>query len=86
MVMISLPLQEISVKAAAYDEMRKGAPGFVVNRTRCNHEGQIQPAIDSQLKGSVFYWDIVHPDGQTGHRFMGELMAQVRREGCGNEV
>lgn len=25
----------------------------------------------------VFYWDIVHPDGQSGHKFMGELVAQL---------
>ncbi len=25
----------------------------------------------------MFYFDIVHPDGNTGHRVMGELAAQL---------
>jgi DNA polymerase alpha subunit B len=48
-----------------------------VNRTRADHNGKIQLAIDDTLKGKVFYWDIIHPDGQTGHKFMGEIAAQV---------
>lgn len=52
---------------------------FVVNRTRSGHDGGLQKEIDDQLKGSVFYWDIVHPDGMTGHKFMGEISAQVSR-------
>jgi hypothetical protein len=73
-----LTCKELSIKAGVYDDMRKGVRGFIVNRTRTSHEGNIQPALDSQLKGVVFYWDVVHPDGQTGHKVMGEIMAQVR--------
>ncbi|GAX74287.1 hypothetical protein CEUSTIGMA_g1736.t1 [Chlamydomonas eustigma] len=70
-------LPELSVKAGAYELMLQGIPGFIVNRTRADHNGRIQQAIDSTLKGNVFYWDIIHPDGQTGHKFMGEIAAQA---------
>ena len=53
---------------------------FVVNRTRSGHDGGLQREIDNQLNGSVFFWDIVHPDGMTGHKFMGEIAAQVREQ------
>ncbi|KAG2488213.1 hypothetical protein HYH03_013207 [Edaphochlamys debaryana] len=33
--------------------------------------------MDRALKGKVFYYDVLHPDGQTGHRVMGELVAQL---------
>lgn len=38
---------------------------------------QLSDGSDSELKGKVFYFDIVHPDGNTGHRVMGELGAQL---------
>ncbi len=59
--------------------VRIGRKGFVVNRTRSDRDGRIQHEIDPLLAGSVFYWDAVHPDGQTGHKFMGEISAQASR-------
>ena len=49
-----------------------------MEKTRADHVGGKQSdVIDSQLKGKVFYWDVVHPDGSAGHKFMGEIAAQV---------
>ena len=59
---------------------RAGVPGFIINMTRSDSVGAKREAdINEQLKGQVFYWDAVHPDGPTGHKFMGEISAQVRR-------
>ena len=56
-----------------------GVVGFIANQTRASHTGGSHPReIDAQLAGRVFYWDVVHPDGLTGHKFMGEISAQVR--------
>ena len=30
--------------------------GFMVHRTRGDHGGVLQPEIDHELKGKVFYW------------------------------
>ena len=59
---------------------RAGVPGFIINVTRANTVGaKREEEINAKLKGQVFYWDAVHPDGPTGHKFMGEISAQVRR-------
>ena len=44
--------------------------------TRGNEHG-VQRPTDSELAGKLFYYDGVHPDGLTGHKFMGELVSQV---------
>ncbi|KAG1666906.1 hypothetical protein FOA52_005966 [Chlamydomonas sp. UWO 241] len=69
-------IPEISVKASAWRLMHASAKGFNVTRTRADHAGRFQHEIDAELKGDVFYWDVIHPDGSSGHRFMGELVAQ----------
>jgi len=74
-------LQEVSVKASAWKLMKAGVEGFQVHRTRGDHAGRLQPGVDATLKGKVFYWDIIHPDGMTGHRFMGEIAAQAVLDG-----
>ena len=51
--------------------------GFQVSRRRSDKHGRLQAEIDDELKGKVFYYDSVHPDGNTGHRIMGELGAQL---------
>ncbi len=35
------------------------------------------PNPPAAAQGRAFYFDIVHPDGNTGHRVMGELAAQL---------
>ena len=59
-----------------------GVDGFKVDRTRATHTGakEADKALDNSLKGKMFYWDVVHPDGSAGHKFMGEIAAQVRQE------
>ena len=56
-----------------------GVDGFKVDRTRATHTGakEADKALDNSLKGKMFYWDVVHPDGSAGHKFMGEIAAQV---------
>ena len=55
-----------------------GVDGFKVSQTRADQNGHKQSIdLHSQLKGKVFYWDVVHPDGSAGHKFMGEIAAQV---------
>ena len=58
-----------------------GVPGFQVHRTRADHRGQWQFPIDEELRDKVFYWDVIHPDGRTGHKAMGELVAQYLLDG-----
>ncbi|KAG2447186.1 hypothetical protein HYH02_007929 [Chlamydomonas schloesseri] len=72
-------LQQLSVKACCYHLMQQGADGFAVKRPRADHHGRLQHEnfIDAMLKGRAFYFDVVHPDGNTGHRVMGELAAQL---------
>ena len=53
-----------------------GAEGFRVNMTRGDEHG-VQRPNDHELAGKLFYYDGVHPDGLTGHKFMGELASQV---------
>ncbi|GIM15714.1 hypothetical protein Vretimale_18452 [Volvox reticuliferus] len=72
-------LPQLSVKACCYHYMTAGKKGFQVERPRANHHGVIQYEnfIDAKLKDYAFYYDIVHPDGNTGHRIMGEIAAQL---------
>ncbi len=59
-------------------QISTGVRGFDVSETRGSPPGFLmQWDRDGELKGKVFYWDIIHPDGQTGHKFMGEISAQV---------
>ncbi|KAJ9522489.1 hypothetical protein QJQ45_008221 [Haematococcus lacustris] len=52
--------------------------GFNVSRTRARDDGgREDPALDQQLRGDVFYFDVVHPDGNTGHRAMADLVIQL---------
>ena len=53
-----------------------GAEGFRVDMTRGDEHG-VQRPNDKDLAGKLFYYDGVHPDGLTGHKFMGELASQV---------
>lgn len=50
-----------------------------MKRPRADPHGRIQHEnmIDSTLQGFAFYYDIIHPDGHTGHRIMGEIAAQL---------
>ena len=47
-----------------------------MNMTRGDEHGVRRPN-DNELAGKLFYYDRVHPDGLTGHKFMGELASQV---------
>ena len=50
----------------------------MVDLTRSDHSGARRPPEeDAALKGRVFYWDAIHPDGLTGHKFMAEVVVQV---------
>ncbi|GFH11612.1 uncharacterized protein HaLaN_07142, partial [Haematococcus lacustris] len=58
--------------------MAAGVPGFNVSRTRGDVNGVTEaPEVDAQLKGNVFYWDVVHPEGHTGHRAMADLAVHL---------
>ncbi|KAG2493704.1 hypothetical protein HYH03_008218 [Edaphochlamys debaryana] len=72
-------LPQLSVKSCCYHHMRTGKEGFQVKRPRADPHGKLQHEnfVDAMLKGNAFYFDIVHPDGNTGHRVMGELLAQL---------
>ncbi|KXZ48764.1 hypothetical protein GPECTOR_25g348 [Gonium pectorale] len=72
-------LPQLSVKACCYHHMVAGKEGYQVKRPRANPNGRLdhENFADSQLKGNAFFFDIVHPDGNTGHRIMAELAAQV---------
>ncbi|KAG1658766.1 hypothetical protein FOA52_001308 [Chlamydomonas sp. UWO 241] len=71
-------LPQLSVKAALWETFQQDKlPGFRTHRTRSSMHGSHQPELDDQLRGQVFYWDLVHPDGLTGHRFMGEMVATL---------
>lgn len=52
-------LPTLSVKACCHREMAAGARGFEAVAPREGREG---------LKGKAFYYDHIHPDGNTGHR------------------
>lgn len=70
-------LPALSVKAGCYPLMRQGVPGFQVKRPRADMHGRIQHGtLDSGLKHRAFYFDVIHPDGNTGHRIMAEIAAQ----------
>jgi hypothetical protein len=51
------------VKASSYAEMVAGRRGFDVAAPRERDE--------ARLKGHAFYFDYIHPDGSTGHRWAG---------------
>ncbi|KAG2429693.1 hypothetical protein HYH02_013951 [Chlamydomonas schloesseri] len=70
-------LQQLSVKACCYHLMRADKEGFSVRRPRADHTGRPQLDMDASLKGKMFFYDVLHPDGHTGHRVMGELVAQL---------
>ncbi|GIL59876.1 hypothetical protein Vafri_14684 [Volvox africanus] len=72
-------LPQLSVKACCYHYMVEGKKGFQVKRPRANRHGVIQHEnfVDATLKDFAFFYDIVHPDGNTGHRVMGEIAAQL---------
>ncbi|GIL54431.1 hypothetical protein Vafri_9966 [Volvox africanus] len=72
-------LPQLSVKACCYHYMAEGRKGFQVKRPRANRHGVIQHEnfVDATLKDFAFYYDLVHPDGNTGHRVMGEIGAQL---------
>ncbi|GLI61503.1 hypothetical protein VaNZ11_003832 [Volvox africanus] len=72
-------LPQLSVKACCYHYMAEGKKGFQVKRPRADRHGVIQHEnfIDATLKDFAFYYDLVHPDGNTGHRIMGEIAAQL---------
>ncbi|KAG2488702.1 hypothetical protein HYH03_012702 [Edaphochlamys debaryana] len=72
-------LPQLSVKACCYHLMLQGRPGFQVHRPRAAPGGKRyrEPGVDEQLKGKVWFYDVAHPDGNTGHRVMGELAAQL---------
>ncbi|KAG2493701.1 hypothetical protein HYH03_008215 [Edaphochlamys debaryana] len=70
-------LPQLSVKSCCYHHMLKGVAPYNVSRVRHGPNFMLhEPAIDATLRGSVFYYDTHHPDGNTGHRVMGELAAQ----------
>ncbi|GFH18797.1 uncharacterized protein HaLaN_15658 [Haematococcus lacustris] len=57
-----LQLPTLSVKAACWRLMAAGVRGFNVSRTRARDDGgREDPALDQQLRGDVFYFDVVHP-------------------------
>ncbi|GLI61581.1 hypothetical protein VaNZ11_003996 [Volvox africanus] len=72
-------LPQLSVKACCYHYMVEGKKGFQVKRPRADRHGVIQHEnfIDATLKGFAFFYDVIHPDGNTGHRVMGEIAAQL---------
>eukprot|EP00879_Flechtneria_rotunda_P013806 GHRR01014419.1.p1 GENE.GHRR01014419.1~~GHRR01014419.1.p1 ORF type:complete len:272 (+),score=66.88 GHRR01014419.1:1593-2408(+) len=53
--------------------MRQGVPGFQVDAPR---EGKVDV-----LKDKAFYYDFIHPDGNTGHRVMAELVIALLQRG-----
>ena len=53
-------LPTLSVKACCHHAMAAGARGF---EARAPREG-----AGGALKGRAFYYDFIHPDGNTGHR------------------
>lgn len=66
----------LSIKACCWRLMQKGVKGFNVSVTRADKHGVRQPH-DDQLKGDLFYYDIIHPDGWTGHAAMSDLVIQL---------
>lgn len=49
-----------------------------MKRPRADLHGRIQyESIDKELRGYAFYYDVIHPEGNTGHRIMAELAAQL---------
>lgn len=71
-------LPALSVKAGCYPLMRQGVPGFQVKRPRADMHGRVQHGtVDGGLKRFAFYYDVIHPDGNTGHRIMAEIAAQA---------
>lgn len=58
-------LPTVSVKAACYADMVAAKEGYSVHAPRLR---DLQ-----ELKGKAFYYDPIHPDGNTGHRVMAEL-------------
>ncbi|EFJ42302.1 hypothetical protein VOLCADRAFT_107349 [Volvox carteri f. nagariensis] len=72
-------LPQLSIKACCYHHMVQGKKGFQVKRPRADTNGRIQHenGIDLQLKDMAFYYDVVHPDGHTGHRVMAEVAGQL---------
>ncbi|GIM10433.1 hypothetical protein Vretimale_13985 [Volvox reticuliferus] len=72
-------LPQLSIKACCYHYMIEGKKGYQVIRPRADRNGVIQHEnfVDAQLKGYAFFYDVVHPDGNTGHRIMGEIAAQL---------
>ncbi|KAG2493702.1 hypothetical protein HYH03_008216 [Edaphochlamys debaryana] len=71
-------LPQLSVKSCCYHHMLKGAAPYNVSRVRHGPNFMLhEPAIDATLRGNLFYFDNHHPDGNTGHRVMGELVSQL---------
>ncbi|KAG1678961.1 hypothetical protein FOA52_013024 [Chlamydomonas sp. UWO 241] len=72
-------LQELSVKAGAFHLMQSGTKGFQVNHARAAAVPGVDPqSVDAPFTaGHAFYFDALHPDGATGHRYMGEIVAQL---------
>lgn len=66
-------LPVVSVKGCCFQAMQQGVPGFQVHAVRR------QDLLDS--KGLAFYYDEIHPDGNTGHRVMAELVVTLLQRG-----
>eukprot|EP00798_Chlamydomonas_sp_ICE-L_P027312 gene27312-4616_t len=68
-------LPSVSVKAAVYNLMQIGVDGFhIFSPTK---QQNVTGREDPRLVTHAFFADKVHPEGNTGHRVMGELAAQI---------
>lgn len=78
-------LPMLSLKACCYHLMVAGAPGFNVSLTINDHP---------EMEGQAFYYDNIHPDGETGGRVLAELVIylvkqtveEIKRQPPGPEV
>ncbi|GAX76847.1 hypothetical protein CEUSTIGMA_g4293.t1 [Chlamydomonas eustigma] len=64
-----------SMKAAAYQQMITGIPGYWVNGTQ-----YLMKAGESAMQ-NYMYWDLMHPSGTNGHRVLFDLVAAVMIRG-----
>jgi len=76
----------LSLKGATYLNMAAGMPGFWVYMSRevcafTRDQFECRP-MDMENKGKLFFADTNHPEGNTGHRSLGELAAQYILNGA----
>eukprot|EP00887_Chlorella_sp_A99_P000470 scaffold17.g470.t1 len=70
-------LPVLSVRAAMYHLMAQNRPGYRVDLVRSDNKRRTQPT-------DLFFWDISHPYGPTGHRYMAELLIGLTQMTAGS--